>query len=381
MICFISIDKRKLLAQNIFSLSPLSQPLSLSLSFIFTFLQWEFMRSNFVNNSEEELEWLMISKRSGAYKHAHKKSDTAEDKYFKALYEIELYESQLKYMTTVGAVVNPILIDMFEENSVLTVDPNNKNSLDNVSGKQLLLKSFLDKDKNNELKSSIKKLLLGISTNLQRNAAAKVASNMVKKEIIMKEIKEAKILFNEATISSDDALKGMEKWNKREKETLDYHDVMNEDEIIWLDKESTANNNALLLMRSYIPLLIKNMSIDEIKNSVKEKNGLFTLELLNEIKSNKLLQWTVMHPYDISIDNFLMGENKQYFENFEKLDVVELRALISVIPLKFELDGDGKKADWRDRFMCRAKQIISQDNGDSVKGVWDPITNSRSMVW
>ena len=349
------------------------------------------MRSNFVNNSEEELEWLMISKRSGAYKHAHKKSDAAEDKYFKALYEIDFYDNQIKYLTEVGSVINPILVNMFEESSVLTVNPESKQSLENVRLQQLLLISFLQKDKEKcekekdnvlkfELKASIKKSLHAISSNLQRHAAAKEANNMVKKEIITKEIKEAKMLFIEANKSSDEALKGMEKWSKREKETLDYHEVMHEEEIIWLEKESNANDIALSLMRSYIPLLITEMNIDDIKESVKERNGLLTLELLNEIKSNKLLQWVVMHPTDISMENFLMGEKKQYFENFEKLDVIELRALISVIPRKFELDGDGKKADWRDRFMGRAKQIISQDVGDSVKGVWDPNIGSRSMV-
>ena len=349
------------------------------------------MRSNFVNNSEEELEWLMISKRSGAYKHAHKKSDAAEDKYFKALYEIDFYENQIKYLTHVASIINPILVNMFEESSVLTVNPESKQSLENVRLQQLLLVSFLDEDKGkcekekdnilkSELKASIKKSLYAISSNLQRHAAAKEANKMVKNEIINKEIKEAKMLFSEANKSSDEALKGMEKWSKREKETLDYHEVMLEEEIIWLEKESDANNIALSLMRSYIPLLITEMNIDDIKESVKERNGLLTLELLNEIKSNKLLQWVVMHPNDISMENFLMGEKKQYFENFEKLDVIELRALISVIPRKFELDGDGKKADWRDRFMGRAKQIISQDIGDSVKGVWDPTIGSRSMV-
>eukprot|EP00981_Chlorochromonas_danica_P012395 scaffold4877_cov171-Ochromonas_danica.AAC.10 len=55
--------------------------------------QWEFMRTAFVNNSDEELEWLMISKKAGAYSYAHRKHQVAEDKYFKSLYEIDFYQS------------------------------------------------------------------------------------------------------------------------------------------------------------------------------------------------------------------------------------------------------------------------------------------------
>jgi hypothetical protein len=50
-----------------------------------------------------------------------------------------------------------------------------------------------------------------------------------------------------------------------------------------------------------------------------------------------------MDTQDIALENFLMGDKKQWFLNIEKLDVVELRALALVLPLKFELDGDNKK--------------------------------------
>ena len=51
-----------------------------------------------------------------------------------------------------------------------------------------------------------------------------------------------------------------------------------------------------------------------------------------------------------------------------------------VLPNKFELDADGKKNDWRSRFFARLKQLVSQQRAEKVKGSWDPLTKSRSMI-
>jgi hypothetical protein len=200
------------------------------------------------------------------------------------------------------------------------------------------------------------------------------------KETIPKEVKEARILVAGAVNASEEALKAMEKWSKREKETDDYQQVIAEEEAAWLFKESAANSHALSLMRSYIPCNIADMTVRDLKEAFSQKGGLITPELASELKSNRLLHWLVMHPQDIANENFLNGEKKQYFLNLERLDVIELRAIVSVLPLKFELDGDGKKAEWRERFMTRAKQVISQQNGDYVKGSWNSVKATRSLV-
>jgi hypothetical protein len=57
-----------------------------------------------------------------------------------------------------------------------------------------------------------------------------------------------------------------------------------------------------------------------------------------------------------------------------------LRALSLCIPAKFELDNDGRKAEWRTRFMNRVKQLVSQFNNEKVKGPWDETTGKRLMV-
>lgn len=346
------------------------------------------MRSNFVNNSEEELEWLMISRRQGAYKHSHKKNEAAEDRYFKALSDIETYEYQHEQLLALSSVVCPLLKVMAEQNSVLSVDPADSDALAAIADAQAVMIIFLKNDDDRtasdtarwKIRAPVRKLLEGIASNPQKSAAGRVAFNMVIKETIPKEVKEVRMLVGGAINASEEALKAMEKWSKREKETDDYQQVMAEEEDAWMLKESAANALALSLMRAHMPSTIADMTVRDLKQAVAQRGGLITPELASELKANKLLQWLVMHPQDIANENFLNGEKKHYFLNLERLDVIELRALVSVLPLRFELDGDGRKAEWRERFMTRAKQVISQQNGDCVKGSWNPVKATRSMV-
>ena len=43
-----------------------------------------------------------------------------------------------------------------------------------------------------------------------------------------------------------------------------------------------------------------------------------------------------------------------------RLDIIELRALSISVCSKFELDGDGKKMEWRSRLIARTKQLVAQ---------------------
>jgi hypothetical protein len=86
--------------------------------------QLEFMRTNFVNNSDEELEWLMVSKKQGAYNYASKKNDHAEDRYFRSLYEVDFYETKIKYFAGASAkipAITELLATPKDESAIQTV--------------------------------------------------------------------------------------------------------------------------------------------------------------------------------------------------------------------------------------------------------------------
>lgn len=346
------------------------------------------MRSNFVNNSEEELEWLMVSKKPGAYSHAHDKNSSAEDRYFKSLSDIETYEYQHKRTTEAVELICPVLASIAAEQAALSAESSNEQALNRVAVAQAILIKNLKiitavrprEPLKWELKSSIRKLLVGIATNRQGAAAARVAHNMVEMGTICLDERESKVATTAAMKASEEALKAMEKWGKREKETDEYAQVVRDEEASWMQSEADANLAAVATMRSYIPPNIAELSVKELREAVLGKGGLITLELATELKANRLLQWVTLHPADIAIDNFLNGDKKHFFLNLEKLDVIELRALVAVMPLKFELDGNGNKAEWRERFMTRAKQLISQQSRQVVKGGWDRVNKCRSTV-
>lgn len=129
-----------------------------------------------------------------------------------------------------------------------------------------------------------------------------------------------------------------------------------------------GNLMCLRQMRSLIPVNIAQLSITDLLKEVRDNGALYTHELAHEIKNNKLLHWLLMTPEDIAMTNFLSGEHRQYFVNLDGLDVFEMRALRMVLPDKFELDQDGQKAEWRERFVGRLKQLVSQQNEDYIKG-------------
>jgi len=343
--------------------------------------QWEFMKTTYFNNNDEELEWTMVSRGKGAYHFAHKKYELAEDKYFKCLYEIDHFGKRM-FLYTEGVCAKVVKqVDAIAKlHQSWYQNVHDKAIVENILLLQSQLKKLVDFDKE-IIKESF-------SENSAKGLFALIEAKIDKITVLARtlngslpaEVQTAKNKLSNANQQSEDALINMEKWSKRERETDDYHKVMREEEHKWLEENLQKNTEALVSMRSFIPVLIAEMSVNEILDGAKAEGALYSLELATELKQNKLLHWIITHPDDIATSSFLAGEKKAFFENIESLDVIELRALSLCLPAKFELDNDGKKAEWRARLMARAKQLSDQDLGVKVKGCWDPKENCRSLI-
>ena len=324
----------------------------------------------------------MVSKRPGAYKFAHKKNGLAEDKYFKALFLIDKLENRLKCLQGSASKIQAFVTDVAAEYTNHQTNKNSEAVTEKLKSLQLSLKQMIDSNKNIDI-------LMGFSANTQ-TSIRELINEVDKQKIVTMARKLTVILPTESiTVNSqlstsrkdaDDALCHMEKWAKRELETDDYSSVMREEEQEWFARELQDNTDALMTMRSYIPSNISDLSINDLLEAAKSQGGLLSMELATELKNNKLLHWVVTHIEDITSANFLTGDKKSYFENLESLDVIELRALSLCIPVKFELDNDGKKSEWRNRFMNRVKQIVSQNKREMVKGPWDEKEGKRLMI-
>jgi hypothetical protein len=190
----------------------------------------------------------------------------------------------------------------------------------------------------------------------------------------------------------EQALAENEKWIERESGACDYAEEMDRADKEWLRREHKANQQALQLLRQLIPMEMvqggrmteKGLADAYVAQARKvagaECKAVMSLELANELYSNKLLHWACTHKEDIAKANFLVGPTKPCFEGIEKLDVVELRAIAACLPDRFELDSDGKKREWRARFMTKAKAMVARQNGELVAGSWDAKQNARKMV-
>ncbi len=351
--------------------------------------QWSFMREQFINNSTDELEWLMISKTlKQSYDYAHKKYEETETRYMKLLYDISRMERKLEYLTAtvhsdrhIPTIIAGIVTDC--ENCISSSDNETDYSrfMNEKLIKQTKLRSIIDEEQtivsyfSAETMKSIKSITeKGISP----KRVLSIASTLVETTFPTM-IKNTEMALLNTRKKSEDASEDMEKWSKREKQAPDYAKKIQEQEAIWLDKELQNNTEALKLMRSIIPTNIAELSLQDLLSQVSQNGGSYSLELANELRNNALLHWLVTDTEDIKSSNFLQGDKKQYFESLENLDVVEIRALCAVLPKKFDLDNDGKKKDWRDRFVSKAKIMIAQSNGDTVAAGWNPVLKKRDM--
>lgn len=341
--------------------------------------QWEFMREQFLSSSDEQLEWMMESRRGGAYKYAHRKNEKAEDQYFKSIVDIEVLETKLKLLKSENGPMSKILQELAESHDVLFLNPHNDEEQQKVYGNQVMLKNLVDNELKSIFSTDLEKELKSLTDSSDFAAVARRARKVFTTSL-PEEIRKvaAKLAF--ANKINSESLKEMEKWCKREKETAEYDRVMAEEDKQWMAENEEKNMAALRLMRTLIPVDITAITTIELMNRARSAGHLLSLELATEIKLNKMLQWIVMAPEDIAFDNFLNGEKRQYFANIEGFDVTEMRAVRMCLPQRFELDSDGQKAEWRERFIMRLKQLAGQENRDMVRGPWDFEAGKRSMV-
>ncbi len=353
--------------------------------------EWEFMKSHFINNAGDELEWLMVSKKKGACAYARRKSQEAEDMYFKSLYEVESTETKAKIASSQDCNLIPIITEIASLHKMFVANPYDATATAKFSVLQAELRAKISQK--NVLgyngftvyspfsEKTISMLNLLLDDSIEKPKAVKKARDL--HTILPGEISKLQGKLSQARLDGDESLGNIEKWTRREKESKDYAQVVKQEEHDWLEKEFEDNAEALRVMRSLIPTNIATLSVQEIMDLVKiqpEAPGYYPFELASELKNNKLLHWVVTHKDDISMSNFLLGEKKQFFENIEALDLTEIRALVICLPDKFELDPDGKKMEWRQRLFARAKMLVSQSRGECVKGAWDDSIKARVMV-
>ena len=110
----------------------------------------------------------MVSKRPGAYKHAHKKNQTAEDKYFKTLYDIDKLESRQQFLQRHGPKILAMNGDIAAEYTNHQCNKNSEVVTERLMALQKALRQYIDESPITAVSSFISEARAGYSGNSQQ---------------------------------------------------------------------------------------------------------------------------------------------------------------------------------------------------------------------
>lgn len=170
-------------------------------------------------------------------------------------------------------------------------------------------------------------------------------------------LEEAREKFNAALqrllAGDESAEKEMDKWDNAIKMNPEYAKEQEEKARKWDEDNRPKCVAALRLMRGLIPPDVKDVS----KKNLVEVKGL-PKELAKRIWDKKILWLVRQHPDDIATVHIADLNNK--YSN-QGLDIVEMRALWQCVPSEFQMDGDGKKAQWRFNFLQKLQELTVKE--------------------
>lgn len=178
----------------------------------------------------------------------------------------------------------------------------------------------------------------------------------------------------------------MEAWQQRKAEAPEFAAEEAAREEAWNEANREANEAALREMRALLPEAVWDMNAGDIQAAAAAaaaaaagsggggrgsdgygSGGVFyPSDLCVRLRECRPLHWLVSAPEDIAGANFLAGNGAAAFTQLEGMDVVEMRAVWSVLPQEFCRDGDGKKAEWRARFRQQLEGLARQQDGAVV---------------
>ncbi|CAM9823867.1 unnamed protein product [Ectocarpus sp. 12 AP-2014] len=150
----------------------------------------------------------------------------------------------------------------------------------------------------------------------------------------------------------------LEKWDKYVTNHPDHIKEQAAEEQAWEAANEPKNNEALHLMKTFVPPDIFHAGLDGLRG------GGLTPALAKRIFDRKVL-WLVRAPIGMVSKTHVVELKSKYLAN--DLDVVESRALHACLPLTFENDADGAKTAWRAGFRKRLKELLDKEAAGQLK--------------
>tara|TARA_B100001996_G_scaffold155822_1_gene118654 strand:+ start:1670 stop:2626 length:957 start_codon:yes stop_codon:yes gene_type:complete len=164
----------------------------------------------------------------------------------------------------------------------------------------------------------------------------------------------------EAVIKEDSFLnlKEVEKWDEFIKNHPQFIKEQKEENKIWEANAQVAAEKARNEQKKYIPEdIFKNASIINLNNYGVSKN------LATRIMRNRALWLVRMDKKDVA--NVHIADLKFKY-SFTGLDIIELRALYSCLPDKFDNDPNNEKEDWKNSLIQSLKDLENKEKNNTL---------------
>jgi hypothetical protein len=156
------------------------------------------------------------------------------------------------------------------------------------------------------------------------------------------------------------AEKDIERWDKAIRMNPEYQKEMEEKAKQWEIDQQPINHQCLMKMRSLIPPNVSSTTLAQMLADGLPKT------IANRIWTKKSLWIINTHPDDTRKVH-IADLNTKYGN--QGLDIVEMRAIWANLPLEFDNDGDGKKAQWRGLFRQKLEELTVKEASNRLSAM------------
>ncbi|CAN0093342.1 unnamed protein product, partial [Phaeothamnion confervicola] len=150
----------------------------------------------------------------------------------------------------------------------------------------------------------------------------------------------------------ESAEKDVDKWDKTIRMHPDYAKEQEEKSKLWEEANRPKNEAALRQLRCLIPPDVRTSGINKMVQEGVPRT------VAQRIWKVKVLQWVRWHPEDLV--KIHIADLQTKYSN-QGLDLVEMRAVWAAMPREFDLDGDGKKAQWLGFFRLKLQELTDKE--------------------
>jgi hypothetical protein len=156
------------------------------------------------------------------------------------------------------------------------------------------------------------------------------------------------------------AEKDVEKWDKAIRMNPEYQKEMEEKAKKWAEDQKPVMEKCRRRMRAVIPPDVTQTNVNKMIEEGVPK------VIANRIWNKKALWLICMHADDIKRIHIVDLKSKY---NPQGLDIIEMRACFAALPEEFDLDSDGKKAEWRNNIRVKLEELTTKEANNRLSAL------------